>query len=480
MKLLVRVPCTYLAERRYVLDLVLSEWLGLDYDLAFWDETSVTIQVAGDPQGSVIKLPDVLFSTPEDRWLTERSMPPSPLARLAVDQRLSSSDDAKPLAPDRSSVRTIPVVFGHPNPHGGAWQENATALTLFVDVFGSVFFLVTRYEEVVRSVRDRHDRFPASASLGAIEGFLDRPLADEYVDLLWNAIRSLWPALTRRSSAFRLRLTHDVDEVWAAHGRSVGTVARAVAGDLLRRRDPDLAARRTRSLFDAWAGRVDRDPYNTFDFLMDTSERHGLLSTFYVMAGNTNPEFDGHYGLSDPPVARILRRIHDRGHEVGLHASYGAHASAERTRAEFDALKAACLAVGFDQPTWGVRQHFLRFENPPTWRVQESAGFEHDSTLGFADRVGFRAGTCREYPLFDLLEHRTLALRERPLLVMDVTLFTYMALGEDDAAFQARSIVDDCRRQRGDAVLLFHNSLLAEARRRAFYADLVGELVRSG
>jgi len=382
--------------------------------------------------------------------------------------------------PDRGAAVTIPVLFGEPNPPGSAWQEDTTGLALSVDVFGGVFFLVTRYEEVVRRARDEHDRFPASASLAAVEGFLDRPLADVYVDLLWMAMRSLWPGLTRRSSAFRLRLTHDVDEVSATHGRPVRRVARAVAGDLLRRRDPDLAARRIRSLFEAWPDRVDRDPYNVFDFLMDTSERHGLRSTFYVMAGNTNPAFDGHYTLSDPPVAQILRRVHDRGHEIGLHTSYGTHGSAERTREELGALKTACSAIGFDQPTWGVRQHFLRFENPSTWRIQEAVGFEHDSTLGFADRVGFRAGTCREYPLFDLLDRRTLALRERPLLVMDVTLFTYMALDEEAAASHVRSIVDACRQQGGDAVLLFHNTLLAGARPRRFYEDLVGELVRPG
>lgn len=480
VRLLVRAPCTYVPERRYVLDVVLSEWLGLEYDLCFGTETQVTLQVAGDERGGEITLPDVLFSTPPESWLTERSMSVSPLARMRIQPSPHADVGTARLASDRSLGDVIPVLFGDPSPQQGVWcEKKTTGLALSVDVFGSVFFLLTRYEELVGRVRDQHDRFPAGASLAAVEGFLDRPLADEYVDVLWTAMHSLWPGLERRSSALRLRLTHDVDEFWAAHGRRVPTVARAVAGDLLRRHDLDLATRRSRSLLEAWAGQVERDPYNTFDFLMDTSERHGLRSTFYVMAGSTLPEFDGHYSLSDPPVARLLQRIHDRGHEIGLHASYGTYRSGERIRGEFDALRAACAAIGIDQPTWGVRQHYLRFENPLTWRIQESAGFEHDSTLGFADQVGFRAGTCREYPLFDLLDHRKLALRERPLLVMDGTLFNYLALDSDDAAVRTRSIVDACRRQRGDAVLLFHNSSLAGARWRAFYGDLVEDLVRS-
>lgn len=474
MALVVRCPDTWVAERRYVLDVVLSEWLGLEYDLMPGTGAQVAIRLA-DHEGE-LTLPDVLFSTPRDRWLTEGSMPVSPLTRVHVDSRHNGEDAFGPASYARLPGG-IPVLFGDANGSQAAWQERPAGLALSVDIFGSVFFLLTRYEEVVRRVRDRHDRFPASGSLGAVEGFLDRPLVDEYVDVLWMAMQAIWPGLVRRRSHFRLRLTHDVDEFWAAHGRQASTVIRAVAGDLLRRHDPDLAVRRSRSLFESRAGRVDRDPYDTFDFLMDTSERHGLQSTFYLMAGSTDTEFDGHYSLSDPPVARVLRRIHDRGHEVGLHGSYGTYCSEERTHAEFAALRDACSAAGFGQPTWGVRQHYLRFENPSTWRIQEAAGFEHDSTLGFADQVGFRAGTCREYQLFDLLGHRTLALRERPLLVMDGTLFDYLALDPVAAAIRTRSIVDACRRHRGDAVLLFHNSSIAGARWRTFYEELVAQLV---
>ena len=33
-------------------------------------------------------------------------------------------------------------------------------------------------------------------------------------------------------------------------------------------------------------GRLDRDPHNTFDFLMAVSERHGLHSAFHFLANN--------------------------------------------------------------------------------------------------------------------------------------------------------------------------------------------------
>jgi hypothetical protein len=417
------------------------------------------IELAGDLSGRRLTLPDLLFAHRREEWLTERSMPVPPLVRL---------DGA------------LPVLFGEPGASGPVWRRTETGLATGVDLLGTIFFCLARYEEVVHRIRDQHARFPAIASLAAREGFLDRPVVDEYVDVLWTAMQALWPALVRRSSSFRLRLTHDVDEPWSALRRRRAAIARALAGDLLKRRDVVLAGRRLRAVADARTGRIDRDPLNTFDLLMETSERHGLRSVFYFMAGTTPAETDYRYGLSDTPFAGLLRRIHERGHEIGLHASYDSHGSAEMTVAQFDALRAACGAAGFEQPTWGVRQHYLRLENPATWRYQEAAGFEHDSTLGFADDVGFRAGTCREYPLFDLLAGRPLRLRERPLVVMDTTLFAYLGLDLAASASRARAVVDACRRHQGDAVVLYHNDALGPERLRRHYRELVADLATQG
>ncbi len=416
-------------------------------------------------------MPDNLLSMPADAWLTEHCLPAHPLPKVQMP-----GDDARSEAP--RDGEPLPVLFGEAAGDGPAWQETADGLALVVDVFGGVFFLVSRMEEMIRTERDGHDRFPVTASVAHAEGFIERPIVDEYVALLFGALRTLWPALERRRSSYRLRLTHDIDRPFAVLGQPAWTIARSLVADFARRREPRLALRRLQAIADAGAGRVDRDPFATFEFLMTASERHGLRSTFYFMAGNEPADHDFRYRLGDPIFVPILREVHERGHEIGLHASYVSHGSAERARAEAEALVEACHAAGFDQPSWGVRQHYLRFANPATWRNQEAAGLAHDSTLGFAERVGFRSGTCREHPVFDLIERRALALRERPLVVMDASLFGYMGLDFDDAARRIRVVVGACRRHRGDAVVLFHNDTLASARQQSQYREVLEELAR--
>jgi hypothetical protein len=478
--LVISVPDSRTAERRYVFDVVLREWLGIDYRLTNGDERGVVITLDGDPRGRELTLPDHLLATKPDLWLTRESLPSKPL--IEYRKPSNSQADAQHLETVRQirgSARAMPVIFGDPSAAGSIWERSTNGIRFNLDVFGSVFFLLTRYEEIANPMTDKHGRYPAGASLAASAGFLDRPVLDEYVDLLWNAIQHLWPGLRRASSQFRLRLTHDVDIAWAIHGRSAVDVAHALAGDFLTRRDPELASRRLLAAVGARSGRTRPDPYDTFDDLMEISERHGLQSTFYFMAGITQPAFDGRYSLLDPPMTDLLRRIHRRGHEVGLHASYGTHLDPEVIRVELEALKSACETAGFEQGAWGVRQHYLRFQAPYTWRSQERAGLDHDSTLGFADQIGFRAGTSREFPVFDVLSSRALQIRERPLLLMDGTLFDYMDLSFEEAALQAVRIVDAAREHRGDAVVLYHNHTVAGIRPATHYRELVDRLARS-
>jgi len=105
--------------------------------------------------------------------------------------------------------------------------------------------------------------------------------------------------------------------------------------------------------------------------------------------------------------------------------------------------------------------------NPATWQSWNDAGLAYDSTLGFPEHVGFRCGVCREFPAFNVTTREQLRLRERPLVVMDETLFGYMALEWRPALEKILKLRDTCRRLEGDFTLLWHNSSLTSRREKA-------------
>jgi hypothetical protein len=425
--LLVEAPPGYEPERRYILDVVLTDWLGLEWELRTSVRSDVRIALAEDPAGASLTLPDVLFATPPDQWLSEASLP------------------------SVTRLDGVPVLYDG-------------------DVFGGAFFMLTRYEELVVADRDQHDRFPAASSVAGREGFLDRPVVDEHVERLWEALQRTWPRLQRRPRAFEVVLTHDVDDPLATLQHGARDVVRQLGGDLVRRRDPRLATRRVRSLL----GDPSLDPHNTFDLLMDVSERHGVRSAFYFLAHRDERPRAGAYLFEDPWVRSLVARIAQRGHEIGFHPSFCTYRDAERTREELARLQRVAEAAGVQQEQWGGRQHYLRWANPDTWRNWEAAGLAYDSTLAYSEAVGFRTGTCHPYRVFDLRERRPLNLREDPFQVMDVTLLSSMGLSLDGARAAVLAVAAQCRRYQGRLGILWHNNtLLRSEREQRWYAALV-------
>jgi hypothetical protein len=464
MTLVVEAPGSYEPERRYILDVMLGDRLGFDWRLRFGERSDVRIAPAGETSRHVL-VPDVLFATPPTEWLTPAALPGRPLAWREASE-------------GRASGQRLPVLYG-----GQAPTElvvpRPDSVELTVDVFGGAFFMLSRYEEIAVPARDRYGRFAATSSIANAEGFLGLPIVDAYVEVLWSALHRLWPGLERQARHFRIALSHDVDQPLASAGRSAPALVRQLGADALMRRDAGLAARRVRS----WAGlrRGDHrlDPYNTFDFLMDVSERHEIVGAFYFLATEQPTALDGPYTLDNPWIESLVRRIHERGHEIGLHPSFHTHLDAGRTEAEFLRLRRAAKRQGVTQERWGGRQHYLRWENPVTWANWEAAGLDYDSTLGYADRIGFRAGTCHEFPTFHLLERRPLRLRERPLHVMDGTLFEYMKLSPDEAFENVLAVARECRRYGGTLSLLWHNSSLPTTRQKRWYETLVARVTDS-
>lgn len=440
-------------ERRYIAEVLLGEYLGLPFRL----ERHAGPDWHVSAEGRTLEVADALLSRAD--YLQPASLPALPLA----------SWPAPEFCP-RLAGRRLPVLYGERGDR--CYSDTPAGGRLHLDVFGGAFFALTRYEEVVTPARDEHGRFPADASLACAASFLERPIVDEYVELLWGALRRIWPALRRKARAFRVHLSHDVDWPYSPRGASASQLVRLSVGDMLKRLDAELALKR-------WVQRAPSpearaaDPFNTFDFLMDASERVGLTSAFYFIPWNSLVGLDGEYTLQEPWIQRLMRRIHARGHRLGFHPSYSTMGDAERTVFEFLALRDELAKLGIAQSEWGGRQHYLRWCNPDTWRAWDHAGLDYDSTLGYAERPGFRCGTCTPYPVFDLQARKALRLRERPLVVMETTLLHHLRLGHAEAAARIAALADECRRFEGEFTLLWHNSNLSARQDKRLYLEVL-------
>ena len=265
-------------------------------------------------------------------------------------------------------------------------------------------------------------------------------------------------------------LTHDLDFFGITRHRAdrtlAGFVVRASVGgvvDILRgRRTPGEALRNIRALltlplvFLGWI----RDFWQPFEDYAQVEA--GASSTFFLVPFRGRPGIspDGHeaparavpYQISDiaAPAAEALTR----GSELGVHG-IDAWRDAAAGRSELGELTAVT-----GQRTAGIRMHWLYYslESP---RHLEAAGFAYDSTWGYNETVGYRAGTSQVFRLPE-----TGSLMELPLTIMDSALFSGGRMGLRPAAAAAlwEPIVANAKRDGGTIVINWHDRSLAPER----------------
>jgi peptidoglycan/xylan/chitin deacetylase (PgdA/CDA1 family) len=199
---------------------------------------------------------------------------------------------------------------------------------------------------------------------------------------------------------------------------------------------------------------------------VDLESKYGYRSTFFAAAHVGRPHhLDPFYYLDDTvywghqelPLWQALKRLEKGGWEVGLHGSYQSYLDPERLRQERE-----YLSQKLGRSVEGVRQHYLRLETPETWRSQSQAGFLYDSTLGFNEMPGFRAGIGLPFQPFGLERRERLDFLELPLVAMDSAVLGQATqnLTIDQATDRCIGILNKVAETNGLVVLSWHTNVL--------------------
>lgn len=463
--LFIHIPSARVPEHTWVIRTLLVTYLGLDISIVHHDQPRILITDEEDQR--TLELPSVLLTSGESEW--------NPVTAIPVSVPHWVNPNTLPWVlpePDTS----IPILYVDKDPEH--IESSDRHIRLNWDLFGSAFFMLSRLEEVLLDDADNHGRFPASSSLAVKNGFERIPVVNAWAEILWGAIHQLWPELERRQHQYRVVISHDVDWPLVSNRLSLKQIVKSSVGDVVVRRSVSTAARRFLGSYLPESIKPRVNPGNTFDFIMRFSEQYGLASAFYFIPENTAGLIDGTYTFEMPFIQQLLKDIHERGHEIGIHPGYNTYRSEERIVSGFNRLRRMTDSLGIEQSEWGGRQHYLRWSARETWRHWSAAGLTYDSTVGFAETVGFRAGACFDYPAFDVLERSEIDLIERPLIVMEGSLFRTtssinLTLDDEKGLDVVLKLASSVRAYTGNFTLLWHNSSLITSRQKRLYENVV-------
>ena len=339
-------------------------------------------------------------------------------------------------------------------------QQDACHAQCTVDLLTSITLTLSRFEETISSDRDEHGRFTARQSIAHRDGHLNRPIVDEYGLAFEQLLTRMVPRFRPEPRRLRVNLSHDVDEV------GIPFQWRTVVGHTVRRRQPaatlrDLTARFRKSVRPMYLESVLR--------LARLSNEHKLHSAFFWKA-SPRTKFDSGYDPRRASIRQAIQELRTAGFECGVHPGYDTFQRPEELAREIKTLRDV---LGTQE--LGGRQHYLRW-SPQTWLDWERLGLRYDSSVGYADHVGFRAGTCYPYHPWLVSENRESRLIELPLIAMDCSLTQYMGLRGDECLGPLRECASRCRVVGGVFTLLWHPHSLIDPSYGSSYQQILREL----
>jgi len=175
------------------------------------------------------------------------------------------------------------------------------------------------------------------------------------------------------------------------------------------------------------------------------------------------------YGAQD--IADAIHKLTAAGCEMGLHG-IDAWMDSSKGRQELDEIRRVTRTSEV-----GVRMHWLYYDQQSPV-VLEQAGAAYDSTIGYNETVGYRAGTTQVYKALNT-DH----LLELPLHIMDTSLFypSHLDLSRQQAKSVVRPMLDNAVRFGGTLTINWHDrSLSSERLWGEFYSDLIQDLKSRG
>jgi hypothetical protein len=365
------------------------------------------------------------------------------------------------------------TVHGLPVPFGGSRATTESALDIEFDLVANAFYFLSSWQE--RALARSGARALFAESVFAREK-IPQSIVDSYLALLLERLQTL-PGLPGRGVSqrpiwaagrrFAVVLSHDVDYLPTGLFDIVAQAGRTMARHLMRQKSVREAAAAFAGLVRALA--IGRDPFGCVPHIILEEQRRGVRASFQVAVARRHPK-DVNYSIDHPRIRDYLGIITRSGFELALHGSYR---STENDH--WYGEEVATLTAALGAPI-GSRQHYLAFDYDVLFSAQERAGIEYDMSLGYPDHPGSRVGFSYPFFPYNINEDRPYRVLQIPLVLMDVTLRSYMHLDARHAWDVMDQTLRGLQRQGGCASVVWHPIVFGNARDPG-YGDLFWKMV---
>lgn len=272
------------------------------------------------------------------------------------------------------------------------------------DIFSASFYLITRYEEYQPHVKNDVDSYPIEESLAYQHEFLKTPVVDVWAYKLKDILEAKFTDLKFPQKKFKSYFLISVSK--AFKHRHNGLVR--FVGASLR----DLIQFQFKSMFDRFKTmlRLQQDPYDIYDELIDFAKNHKMQLDFYFQLSNYS-RYTKSISYNKRIYHKLIKSMGDYG-DLGLLPGFEALYTIEILKKE---KKRWENIVNRSLSKTLIKNYHLNF--PDAYLNFNKLEIEKDFSMGYQKNIGFRAGTCTSFQFYDLNMEQVSGLIVQPYVL---------------------------------------------------------------
>ena len=328
-------------------------------------------------------------------------------------------------------------------------EEECLSINGVSDPIASIFYILTRYEEYDSLFKDKHGRHIGKKSVLYRFGWHEKAMCDRWSeDIL--CFLSVHSSFRFEKKKYRPQIipTFDIDKAYAYKHKGIirnvlGYFKDLYAKDTIRTKERSMVLSGSK-----------KDPFDNYDKIFEIQSRGFDVKLFWML---------GNYGKYDKNIShknrrhrRLIRKM-DTIASIGIHPSYRSNSNEFNIHNEIERLQSI-----IKKHVRSSRQHYLMLFLPKTYQQLIEQEIEDDYSMGYADIIGFRAGTARSFHWFDLTTNKKTSLRIHPFCYMDGSLNEYLKLSTNDAEERITQLYLEIQNYGGKFIFLWHNDTISD------------------
>ena len=314
-------------------------------------------------------------------------------------------------------------------------EENST------DIFATIFYLISRYEEYLPAVVDKHGRYAGYQSIAVEFDFIEKLMVNRLIFWLRDWLIQRFPELNIPLPKSSVLFSFDIDHPFYSKDISLDRwLVRAI---------------REKSLM------KERDKFDTFEFALNTLGE--IPSIFFVLCPKDPSEHDHYNKRESENFKSLIHEIKSRS-KVGIHPSY--LSESENLISE----ETNWLSQIHGRQIKSSRFHYLKNNLETSYQELSKSGIANDFSMAYGDICGWRSSTSFPFYYFDLKKNKATTIKVYSPCIMDST-FEYNYQSDYDT--KLAQIYQEVLLFGGIFIPVFHNDILAKDEWKNRFTSLV-------